>query len=270
MEDVAIKKNERIFSRFAAGIYDRMRKAPRNLTAIAEASEIDYNTLQLYGAVRKVKNKATGKIEETRSTPSVWSIYVAARAADVSPAWLAFGMGPQDPVAAQLAMALGNDFEKSPGLDAVTKAYVRGEDADRQALLTFALHINERQKKSALTATAKTESKTVKPIRGAGTSEAFQPAPHARQSTVPLAATALVMAKELNRLTRSTLAEHGPAWDAIDRASRLLVELSETLNQPHHPNPYRESPDVDEPNATAAANAESHPDNTVDPVQKVP
>ena len=66
--------------------------------------------------------------------PDVFQIVQIARERKLSPAWLAFGMGPRDPTVAESGFGLSAQVERYSGLKDVIHAYCVGGEEDRAAI----------------------------------------------------------------------------------------------------------------------------------------
>lgn len=159
--------------------------------------------------------------------PIISEVSLLAASRNDSPAWLAWGLGPQSMDDAKLAFAFGHKLATIPGLTELIDAYVGASAINRETLLRVARTIK--------TGTAYSEPVITTPAKAARqVSLALQPTQ--RQA-------AKDMARELNRKLRSTLAE-SEDFDLFDRVSRLLVEISATPDRKRRPNRNHESPDV--------------------------
>lgn len=132
MEDFADEIILEKFGAIADGFYDRVRLGPRDLTRIHQITHIPYNTLQMWGAARKGKNA---------NVPDIYKALIIAQAQGVSPAWLAWNLGPADPVAARDALDFGATLAGNHGLAIVIRAYIRGDAEDQSTLRQIAKRI---------------------------------------------------------------------------------------------------------------------------------
>jgi hypothetical protein len=76
--------------------------------------------------------------------PDLFQGVLVARAKKVSPAWLAFGLGPREPLNAEAGFQLAAEIEKHPGLREVIHSYCRGTEEDRAAIRWAASKVSSR------------------------------------------------------------------------------------------------------------------------------
>ncbi len=97
--------------------------------AVAKAGDMNVSTVSAF------TNEGRS---DSASIPDPYQQQRIASLINVSPAWLAFGAGPQDPIAAQKAYELGEKFEKVEGLAQLVAAFEKAGEPDRAMMRQLA------------------------------------------------------------------------------------------------------------------------------------
>jgi SOS-response transcriptional repressor LexA len=124
------KSSDEVFKAFAAKLRERIGFF--HVQNVAEAMGYPRNTLDLWGKYRE---------PTSFPVPDIWDALAFSKAANCSPAWFAFDIGPRDPRMAAIAFALGEQLEKTPGAKEMLATFMGASDSNRAMLSQVAANI---------------------------------------------------------------------------------------------------------------------------------
>lgn len=123
------RARELTIAQLKLGLRQRIAATRGSVGVIAQHLQIRENTVSRWGSPKY------------NGMPTIWQILKIAELAGHSPAWLAWGDGPQYAHDAAAAFTLGETFEKHPGARELIEKFPKLTADDKSAVIRFALSL---------------------------------------------------------------------------------------------------------------------------------